>query len=179
MAAPRPSFNFGSFLEKDKLKTDGSNLTNWFRTLRLLLIPLKMSYVLQTALGDAPATTAAPAEKNVYLIKSDDSSLVKKGLLYAMEAELQKQFESLSAYEIITELKTVCAPQARVERNEVCEALFLGKMEEHSSMTEHVVKMSDYVQGLNALEFKISDEMAIDRVLRSLLPSYESFVLKY
>src|SRR3954467_3306127 len=25
MAAPRPSFNLGSFLEKDKLKTDGTN----------------------------------------------------------------------------------------------------------------------------------------------------------
>ena len=55
-----------------------------------------MSYVLETALGDALVTTATPAEKNVYLIKSDDSFLVKKGMLYAMEAELQKWFESLS-----------------------------------------------------------------------------------
>src|SRR3954469_11626905 len=51
-------------------------------------------------------------------------------------------------------------------------------MEEHSSMTEHVVKMSDHVQRLNDLEFKIPDEVAIDRVLRSLPPSYESFLLK-
>ena len=46
-------------------------------------------------------------------------------------------------------------------------------------MMEHVVKMSDYVQCLNDLEFKIPDKVAIDRVLRSLPPSYESFVLKY
>src|SRR3954467_14649218 len=179
MTAPRPSFNLGSFLEKDKLKTNGSNFTSCFRTLRILLVPLKMSYVLETALGDAPATTANPAEKKVYLIKSYDSSLIKKDMLHAMEAELQKRFESFSAYEIITDLKTVFAPQAKVERNEVCEAFFSAKMEEHSSMTEHVVKMSDYVQRLNDLEFKIPDEMAIDRVLRSLPPSYESFVLKY
>ena len=180
MSAPsHPTFNLGSFLEKDKLKTDGSNFTSWFRTLRILLIPLKMSYVLETALGDAPATTATPAEKNVYLIKSDDSSLVQKGMLYAMEAELQKRFESLSAYEIIIDLKTIFAPQARVERNEVSEAFFSAKMEEHSSMTEHVVKMSDYVQRLNDLEFKIPDELAIDRVLRSLPPCYENFVLNY
>src|SRR3954471_4511378 len=105
MAAPHPIFNIGSFLEKDKLKTDGSNFTSWFRTLRILLIPLKMSYVLETALGDAPATTATLAEKNVYLIKSDDSSLVQKGVLYAMEAKLQKRLKRLSAYEIITDLK--------------------------------------------------------------------------
>ena len=86
MSAPsRPSFNLGPFLEKEKLKTDGSNFTSWFRTLRILLIPLKMSYVLETTLGDAPAATSTPAEKNVYLTKSDDSSLVQKGMLYAME----------------------------------------------------------------------------------------------
>ena len=61
----RPAFNLGSFLEKDKLKTDGSNFTSWFRTLRILLVPLKMSYVLETALGDTPAATATQAEKNV------------------------------------------------------------------------------------------------------------------
>ena len=52
-------------------------------------------------------------------------------------------------------------------------------MEEHSSVSEHVVKMSGYVQCLNALECKIPDELAIDRVLQSLPPSYKGFVLNY
>ena len=60
MSAPsRPSFNLGSFLEKDKLKTDGSNFTNWFHTLRILLIPLKMAYALDVALGDTLAANAS------------------------------------------------------------------------------------------------------------------------
>ena len=46
-------------------------------------------------------------------------------------------------------------------------------------MSEHVVKMFHYVQWLNALEFKISDELVIYRVLHSLPPSYEIFVLNY
>ena len=48
-----------------------------------------------------------------------------------------------------------------------------------SSVSEHVVKMSGYVQRLNALECKILDELAIDRVLQSLPPSYKGFVLNY
>ena len=108
-----PTFNLGPFLEKEKLKTDGSNFTSWFRTLRILLVPLKMSYVLETALGDAPTATATQAEKNVYLTKSDGSSLVQSGMLYAMDAELQKRFEKMSAYEIITDLKAIFAPQAK------------------------------------------------------------------
>ena len=59
MAAPaRPSFNLGPFLEKEKLKSDGSNFTSWFRTLRILLVPLKMAYVLEATLGVAPAADA-------------------------------------------------------------------------------------------------------------------------
>ena len=52
-------------------------------------------------------------------------------------------------------------------------------MEEHSSVSEHLVKMSGYVQCLKALECEIPDELAIDRVLQSLPPSYKQFVLNY
>ena len=94
MSAPsRPSFNLGSFLEKDKLKTDGSNFTNWFCTLRILLTPLKMAYVLEAAIGNAPPAVASQDERNVYLSKSDDYNLVQSGMLYSMEAKLKKCFE--------------------------------------------------------------------------------------
>src|SRR3954467_7566325 len=111
MAAPRPSFNLESFLEKEKMKTDGSNFTKWFRTLRILLIPLKMAYVLEAVLGDAPAEDASQDEKNVYLSRADDHNLVQSGMLYSMEADLHKRFERMSAYEINTDLKAVFAPQ--------------------------------------------------------------------
>ena len=52
-------------------------------------------------------------------------------------------------------------------------------MEEHSSVSEHVVKMSGYVQRLNALECKIPNELTIDRVLQSLPPSFKGFVMNY
>src|SRR3954467_2479976 len=100
-------------------------------------------------------------------------------MLYSMEAELQKRFERMGAYEIITDLKAVFAPQARAEWYEASEAFFSAKMDEHSSMSEHVVKMSGYIQRLNALECQIPDELAFDRVLQSLPPSYKGFVLNY
>src|ERR1041385_5049741 len=179
MAAPRPSINLGSFLDRDKLKTGGSNFTNWFRTLRILLVPLKMAYVLKAAVGDEPPADASQDEKNVYLSKTDDYNLVHSGMLYSMEAELQKRFERMGAYEIITDLKAVFAPQARAEHYEASEAFFSAKMDEHSSASEHVVKMFGYVQRLNALECQIPDEFAVDRVLQSLPPSYKGFVLNY
>ena len=75
----------------------------------------------------------------------------------------------MSASEIITDLKAIFAPQAKAERYEASELFFSAKMEEHSSVSEHVAKMSGYVQRLNALDCKIPEELAIDRVLQ-LLP---------
>src|SRR3954467_6748414 len=127
-----------------------------------------MAYILEATIGDAPPADASQDEKNVYLSKTDDYNLVQSGMLYSMEAELQKRFERMGAYEIITDLKAVFAPQARVERYEASEAFFSAKMDEHGSVSEHVVKMSGYVQRLNALECQIPDELAVDRVLQSL-----------
>jgi hypothetical protein len=69
----RPTFNLGPFLETEKLKTDGPNFTTWFRTLRILLTPHRMTYVIEAAISDPPVGTATTDENNVYQTKVDDS----------------------------------------------------------------------------------------------------------
>ena len=54
MARVVVSLNFNAFLEKAKLKDDGSNYTNWARNLRTILIAARKQYVLEGPLGDAP-----------------------------------------------------------------------------------------------------------------------------
>ena len=48
--------NFNAFLEKAKLKDDGSNYTDWVRNLRIILIAAapQKNYVLDAPLGDKP-----------------------------------------------------------------------------------------------------------------------------
>ena len=92
----RPTFNLGLFLEKEKLKTNGSNFMSGFHNLRILLTPHKVGYVIEAAIGDAPADDASEDEKKVYQSKVDDSSFVQSGMLYAMEPDLQKRFEKMS-----------------------------------------------------------------------------------
>jgi hypothetical protein len=117
----RPVFNLGAFLDKEKLKIDGSNFTSWFRNLRIVLSPHRMWYVLDIAVGDAPKPDAPKDEQAVYQTKVEDASFVQSGMLFAMESDLQKCFEKMSAFEIITNLKAVFAPQARAERYEAFE----------------------------------------------------------
>ena len=49
MARPNTTMNFNAFLEKDKLKDDGSNFSDWFMNLKIILTAAKKLYVL-----DAP-----------------------------------------------------------------------------------------------------------------------------
>src|SRR3954462_238721 len=54
-----------------------------------------------------------------------------------------------------------------------------SSQDEKNNVSEHVVKRSDCVQSHKTLEYEIPDELAIDRVLQSLPPSYKQFVLNY
>ena len=51
--------DFNAFLEKAKLKDDGSNYTDWVHNLRIILIAAQTSYVLEAPLGVPPAPTTA------------------------------------------------------------------------------------------------------------------------
>uniref|UniRef100_A0A8R7PR78 Retrovirus-related Pol polyprotein from transposon TNT 1-94 n=1 Tax=Triticum urartu TaxID=4572 RepID=A0A8R7PR78_TRIUA len=52
-------------------------------------------------------------------------------------------------------------------------------MEENSSVSEHILKMSGYCNHLIQLGVNLPDDSVIDRILQSLPPSYKSFVMNY
>ena len=58
MARAVVSLNFNAFLEKEKLKDDGSNYTDWVRNLRIILIAAQKNYVLEAPLGARLAANA-------------------------------------------------------------------------------------------------------------------------
>ena len=69
--------NFNAFLEKAKLKDDGSNYTDWVRNLRIILIVAQKNYVLEAPLGDKPVAGATPDVVNTWQSKADDYSIVQ------------------------------------------------------------------------------------------------------
>ena len=64
MAAP--TINFNQFLEKEKLKNNGSNYEDWIRHVRIVLNAGSMLYVLYAPLGAPPAEDATDDEKRVF-----------------------------------------------------------------------------------------------------------------
>ena len=60
MACAIVPLNFNAFLEKAKLKDDGSNYMDWGRNLRIILIAAQKNYVLEAPLGARPTIEATP-----------------------------------------------------------------------------------------------------------------------
>ena len=71
MANAHVNMNFNAFLEKTKLKDDGSNYTDWVRNLRIILIAAKKAYVLEAPLGDTPIFPATQYVLNAWQSCSD------------------------------------------------------------------------------------------------------------
>ncbi len=161
------------------MKDDGSNYTDWVRNLRIILIAAQKDYVLDAPLGDGPAAGAAADVVNAWQARSDDYSIVQCAMLYGLEPGLQKHFERHGAYEMFQELKLIFQANARVERYEVSNKFFSCKMEENSSVSEHILRMSGYHNHLTQLGIDLPVESVIDRVLQSLPPSYKGFVMNY
>jgi hypothetical protein len=174
-----PALNFNMFMEKEKLATNGSNFTNWAINLRILLNASQKGYVLEAPLDNPPAEDAPDEEKNIFLTRKEDNSLVHCGILYGLEPELQKHFKNSNAYDTMRELKLIFDSHTAVESYDASEKFFSCMMEENSSVSEHLLKMSRYTDKLISLGITIPNELGIHGVLQSLPPSYKSFVMNY
>ncbi|KAI5000772.1 hypothetical protein ZWY2020_010731, partial [Hordeum vulgare] len=67
-----------------------------------------------------------------------------------LEPGLQRCFEQHGAYEMFKEMKLVSQAHARVETYEVSDNFFSCKMEENSSVSEHILRMSGLHNRLNS-----------------------------
>ena len=86
-------------------------------------------------------------------------------MLYGLERDFKNIFEFHGAYEMFQELKLVFQTHARVKRYETSNKYFAYKMEENSSASDHVLKMSGYYNHLNQVRVNLLDKIVIDRVL--------------
>ena len=80
MARDVVPLNFNAFLEKAKLKDDGSNYTDWVRNLRIILIATQKNYVLEASLG-VPLAPATADIVNVWQMRVDDYLTVQCAML--------------------------------------------------------------------------------------------------
>ena len=86
-------------------------------------------------------------------------------MFYGLELGLPKHFERHEAYKMLQEMKLVFQTHARGKRYETSDKYFAYKMEQKSSTSEHVLRMSGYYNHLNQVGANLPDKIVIDRVL--------------
>ena len=85
-------------------------------------------------------------------------------MLNGLESGLQRRFERHGPYQMFQELKLIFQANTQVDRYEVSDKTFAYKMEENSSTSEHVLRMSGYFNHMNQVGVNLLDKIVIDRV---------------
>ena len=175
--APSSGFNLRSILDKEKLS--GTNFTNWYRNLRIVLKQEKKECVLEQPYPENLADGATAAECRAHEKHCNDSLEVGCLMLATMSPELQKQYEDSNAHNMMEGLRGMFENQARVERFNTSKALFGCKLAEGSPVSPHVIKMIGYIESLERLGSPLNADLAIDVILQSLPLSYKQFIMNF
>ena len=132
--------------------------------MRIILIAAQNYYVLDAPLGEKPPPANVDA-LYIWQTRSDDYSIIQCAMLYGLESGLQRRFERHGPYEMFQELKLIFQANARIERYKVSNKFYSCKMEENSSVSEHILKMSGYHNHLTQLGVNLPDDSVIDKGL--------------
>ncbi|ESR64806.1 hypothetical protein CICLE_v10010288mg, partial [Citrus x clementina] len=139
-----------------------------FRNLRIVLNYEKISYVLNTPEPNILPEGASEAECVTYQKWQDDDLSARSYIVASMSNELQRQHENMpNPSSMILHLQELYGEQSRTVRYDISKKLFRMRTTERL-VNEHVLKMIDYIEQLEAFNFSIDGELAIDLILQSL-----------
>ncbi|KAJ1267696.1 hypothetical protein BS78_07G077200 [Paspalum vaginatum] len=150
-------------------KLSGTNFTNRYENLRIVLKQEEKEYVLEQPYPKDLEVGATVAEHRAYEKHCNDSLNVGCLMLATISPELQKQYEDLDAYNMIEGLRAMFENQVRVERYNTSRASFGSKLAEGSQVSPHVIKMIGHMDALDILGFELDPELAIDVILHLFL----------
>ncbi|GJQ95696.1 retrotransposon protein, putative, ty1-copia subclass [Tanacetum coccineum] len=163
--------------EREKLS--GNNFNDWFRQLKLVLRVEKKMFVIEQPL---PAAPAANSEAQVLLEWNavyDAYNEVACLILGSMTAELHRQFENSSPYDMIKELKAMFEKQAGVERFDLIQTFHACKQEEGKPVAAYVIQMKGYVDQLERLGYVLPQDLIVGLILNGLTKDFSGFVRNY
>ncbi|GKC27223.1 hypothetical protein Tco_1034517 [Tanacetum coccineum] len=168
MALPAQNINhsaFRSMFEREKLS--GNNFNDWFRQLKLVLIPT------------TPAVDSQAQVLSQWNAVYDAYNEVACLILGSMTPELHRQFENSSPYDMIKELKSMFEKQAGVERFDLIQTFHACKQEEGKPVAAYVLQMKGYVDQLERLGYMLPQDLIVGLILNGLTKDFAGFVRNY
>jgi len=166
-------------MDRVSLRDDGSNFVDLDAQLRSVAISDgKLRYLVDPPPAE-PGARATAAARTSFDEYERESNAIKNVLIYSIAPSLQRRLISLNAYEIFSRLSTMFSQAPRILKYEAAAKFFEAKLGKGQPVSNHVLKMIEYVETMERLGNKISKELAVDWVLHSLGDSYSLFRVNY
>ncbi|GJS21240.1 hypothetical protein Tco_0449872 [Tanacetum coccineum] len=160
-------------------KLTGSNFTNWYRNLRIILRYEKKMKFVEQPIGPAPdPETTDPDTINKYYETVNLEQEVTCLMLSSMSLDLQMTLEKHNAYDMMKELKTMLEEQAKHELFETVKAFHACKQEEGQSVSSYLLNMKSYLDTLECLGYAMPNELGTIAKLHAMLKLHEKGISK-
>ncbi|GJX94372.1 hypothetical protein Tco_0348958 [Tanacetum coccineum] len=160
-------------------KLTGSNFTNWYRNLRIVLRYEKKIKFVEQPIGPAPdPETAHPDTIDKYYKSVNLKQEVACLMLSSMSPDLQRTLEKYNAYDMMKELKTMFEEQAKQELFKIVKAFHVCKREDGQSVSSYLLKMKSYLDTLERLGYAMPKELGTLAKLHAMLKLHEKGILK-
>ena len=162
----------------DANKLTGPNFTDWYQNLRIILTVEKIAYVLEEIVLK-PSKGASEEDVLQYKKYYDNSTLVQCYMLSSMSSELQRQHENMGAHEMLIYLCKLFEEQRRTQRYEISKSPFKAIMSEGTLVSNHVLKMIEWIKKLTRLGVILEDDLCVDLILQFLPDSFSQFIINF
>ncbi|GJV01461.1 zinc finger, CCHC-type containing protein [Tanacetum coccineum] len=167
----------GSILLEEKLT--GSNFTNWYHNLRIVLGYKKKIMFVEQPTGPAPdLETTDPDIINKYYETVNLEQEVTCLMMSSMSPDLQKTLKKYNAYDMLKELKTMFKEQAKQELFKTGKTFHACKQEEDQSVSSYLLNMKSYLGTLECLGYVIPNKLGTIAELHAMLKLHEKGILK-
>nr|GEV64959.1 zinc finger, CCHC-type [Tanacetum cinerariifolium] len=173
---------FKAFFEKQKLYRP--NFIDWYRQLCIVLSAEdKLNYlellIPATPVPDVAGQLVPPETLTAHAAWVKGQKEIVVLMIITMKPDLQRNLETLVAYDMLKELKTLFAQQAEPELLQTVREFHAYKQEEGQSVSSYILKMKSYIDNLDSLGHPVSVTLAVSLILVSLRKEYNSFVQNY
>nr|GEY43373.1 hypothetical protein [Tanacetum cinerariifolium] len=164
-------------------KLTGPNFIDWYRQLRVVLsIKDKVNYLEQPippTLVVSAGQHVAPEILTAHTTWIKGSKEIVGLMLMTMEPDIQRNLETLHAYEMLLELKTLFAQQAEHGLLQTTRDFYSCKQEEGQSASSYVLKMKGYIDNLERLGHPVTLGLGVSLILIGLRKEFDGFVQNY
>ncbi|GKC42329.1 retrotransposon protein, putative, ty1-copia subclass [Tanacetum coccineum] len=137
-------------------------------------------FVIKQPLPAAPAADSASTVLLEWNAVYDAYNEVACLILGSVTAELHRQFENSSPYDMIKELKAMFEKQAGVERFDLIQTFHACKQDEGKPVAAaYVIQMKGYVDQLERLSHVLLHDLIVGLILNDFTKDFSDFVRNY